>query len=177
MIQTRSPGSRYKNDLPRPVNSKLFKWLVSAAKLACCGWLLCILTVIGAAQTTNQSKTIDEAKKNQDELKSLRQELSRLKDQNQQLRLENQKLRRLLADQGEAIPAIPPAAKQQPGTASPSAVASKTNAVDAGSGQAQTFWLSKTTGKRHNSRCKYYNKSDGRFCGPNDGVPCKLCGG
>lgn len=33
-----------------------------------------------------------------------------------------------------------------------------------------------TTGKRHNSNCRYYN-SKGRACGPNDGVACKICGG
>ena len=30
-------------------------------------------------------------------------------------------------------------------------------------------------GKRHNSGCRYYNSS--YSCGPNDGIPCKICGG
>ena len=30
-------------------------------------------------------------------------------------------------------------------------------------------------GKRHNSGCRYYNSS--YPCGPNDGTPCKICGG
>jgi hypothetical protein len=38
-----------------------------------------------------------------------------------------------------------------------------------------SYKLSKT-GTRHNSRCRYYN-SNGSTCGPNDGVPCKICGG
>ena len=33
-----------------------------------------------------------------------------------------------------------------------------------------------STGKRHNSRCRYYS-SKGRDCGPSDGVACKICGG
>lgn len=32
-----------------------------------------------------------------------------------------------------------------------------------------------STGKRHNSRCRYY--TPGSPCGPNDGVACKICGG
>lgn len=38
-----------------------------------------------------------------------------------------------------------------------------------------TYKLSKT-GKRHNSRCRYYN-SAGEPCEANDGEPCKVCGG
>jgi hypothetical protein len=32
-----------------------------------------------------------------------------------------------------------------------------------------------STGKRHNSRCRYYGS--GRPCGPTDGIACKICGG
>ena len=32
-----------------------------------------------------------------------------------------------------------------------------------------------STGKRHNSRYRYYGS--GRPCGPTDGIPCKICGG
>jgi hypothetical protein len=38
------------------------------------------------------------------------------------------------------------------------------------------YWLS-STGKRHNSSCRYYKSSKGRPCGKNDGVACKNCGG
>jgi hypothetical protein len=40
----------------------------------------------------------------------------------------------------------------------------------------QAYWLS-STGKRHNKSCRYYGTGRGRACAPNDGVPCKLCGG
>ncbi len=38
-------------------------------------------------------------------------------------------------------------------------------------------WIS-TTGKRHNSACRYYGKSEGRMAKQQDeGVACKFCGG
>lgn len=40
----------------------------------------------------------------------------------------------------------------------------------------QAYWLS-GTGKRHNKNCRYYGTGKGHPCGPNDGVPCKICGG
>jgi hypothetical protein len=40
----------------------------------------------------------------------------------------------------------------------------------------QAYWLS-GTGKRHNKNCRYYGTGSGHPCGPNDGVPCKICGG
>ncbi|HLV32501.1 MAG TPA: hypothetical protein VKY57_13110 [Chitinispirillaceae bacterium] len=39
------------------------------------------------------------------------------------------------------------------------------------------YWCTKSGNKRHNSSCRYYKASQGRPCGPNDGIPCKLCGG
>lgn len=41
---------------------------------------------------------------------------------------------------------------------------------------SQGYWLS-STGKRHNKSCRYYGTGRGRPCAPNEGVPCKLCGG
>jgi hypothetical protein len=38
-------------------------------------------------------------------------------------------------------------------------------------------WLTTSSHKRHNSSCKYYKSSKGRPCGPNEGTPCKACGG
>jgi hypothetical protein len=38
------------------------------------------------------------------------------------------------------------------------------------------FWVS-TTGKRHNSSCRYYKTSKGSIGTKNSGVPCKICGG
>ena len=38
------------------------------------------------------------------------------------------------------------------------------------------YWIS-STNKRHNSSCRYYQKSKGRSGGKNQGVACKVCGG
>ena len=37
------------------------------------------------------------------------------------------------------------------------------------------FWLSTSSNKRHTSSCRYFKKSNGRFCEPNEGIPCKIC--
>ncbi len=42
---------------------------------------------------------------------------------------------------------------------------------------AGDYWLTTSSGVRHNSKCRYYKKSKGRPCGPNEGRPCKKCGG
>ncbi len=42
--------------------------------------------------------------------------------------------------------------------------------------EAGDYWLS-STGKRHNSSCRYYKSAKGRACGPKDGTACKTCGG
>jgi hypothetical protein len=47
-----------------------------------------------------------------------------------------------------------------------------TSSVSAPTGLSYTI---SSTGKRHNSRCRYYGS--GRACGPTDGVPCKICRG
>ena len=39
------------------------------------------------------------------------------------------------------------------------------------------YWLTAKSGKRHNESCRYYKSSKGHPCGPNDGTPCKICGG
>ena len=38
------------------------------------------------------------------------------------------------------------------------------------------YWISNTN-KRHNSTCRYYQKSKGRLGGKNEGKACKVCGG
>jgi cell shape-determining protein MreC len=47
-----------------------------------------------------------------------------------------------------------------------------TSSVSAPTGLSYTI---SSTGKRHNSRCRYYGS--GRPCGPTDGIACKICGG
>ncbi len=47
-----------------------------------------------------------------------------------------------------------------------------TSSVSAPTGLSYTI---SSTGKRHNSRCRYFG--NGRHCGPTDGTACKVCGG
>jgi hypothetical protein len=75
------------------------------------------------------------------------------------LREENATLRRTAA----SAQAVPPAVDRVVPAPAP-AVAS-----------GEAYRMS-STGKRHNSRCRYYNSS-GRACKAGEGVACKICGG
>ncbi|NLX55747.1 MAG: thermonuclease family protein [Planctomycetaceae bacterium] len=40
------------------------------------------------------------------------------------------------------------------------------------------YWLNTSSGVRHNRSCEWFQKTKrGRFCGPNEGKPCGICGG
>jgi len=39
------------------------------------------------------------------------------------------------------------------------------------------YWLTSSSGVRHNDSCRYYKKSKGNPCGPDAGTACKVCGG
>ncbi|WP_156345259.1 hypothetical protein [Verrucomicrobium spinosum] len=41
--------------------------------------------------------------------------------------------------------------------------------------QSTSRWTISSTGKRHNSNCRYYGR--GSSCGPTAGIACKICGG
>ena len=64
------------------------------------------------------------------------------------------------------------------GIAAPSntAPSPKANTEPNQTGEAGVTYKLSKTGKRHNSRCRYFG-SAGDACGPNDGEPCKVCGG
>ena len=49
-------------------------------------------------------------------------------------------------------------------------------ATPAAATQETGYWLS-TTGKRHNAKCRYYQKTKGIPCNAQDGIACKVCGG
>lgn len=41
-----------------------------------------------------------------------------------------------------------------------------------------SHWMNQKSKIRHNKKCRYYGKGkNGKPCGPNDGKPCKVCGG
>jgi hypothetical protein len=84
----------------------------------------------------------------------------------EQLRAENQRLRSLLAE------GVTPQGAQT-AIAPSSATMLQRNADQ----QGLTHWLTLSSSKRHNSGCRYYRNSRGRPCGPDEGIPCKICGG
>jgi hypothetical protein len=98
---------------------------------------------------------------------SVSDEISHLKKENAALKEENQRLRRLLAAQPESKPVRPGVGSAAPANGAPSVQPVA---------EAPAFWLS-NTGKRHNPSCRYFQTAAGKPCGPNDGVPCKICGG
>ena len=89
-----------------------------------------------------------------------------LRAENEALRRENQMLRRELISKNGALP--------------DSVMPEKGVARDEGLEPADKetgYWLSSKTKVRHNKRCRNYRRVKGRPCGPNDGRPCKACGG
>lgn len=95
-------------------------------------------------------------------------ELTRLRDENQRLRAENQRLRELLI---KAQPAAPTANSRSTAPVTPP------GATGFASPNALAHWLTVSSGKRHNSSCRYFKNGDGRPCTATEGTACKICGG
>lgn len=89
-----------------------------------------------------------------------------LKAENDALRRENQMLRRELISKNGALP---DSVLPDKGVDSPPA--EEASVGDTG------YWLATNSRVRHNKRCRNYRKVKGRPCGPNEGRPCKMCGG
>jgi hypothetical protein len=85
------------------------------------------------------------------------------------LRKDNAALRQQLQVATTAQPLSPaPAASRE--------VAPRANSLASSASAATNIsYTISSTGKRHNSRCRYYGS--GRHCGPTDGIACKICGG
>lgn len=89
-----------------------------------------------------------------------------LRAENEALRKENQMLRRELISKNGALP---------------DSVMPEKGGVSGGEievvGEETGYWISSKTKVRHNKRCRNYRRVKGHPCGPNDGRPCKTCGG
>jgi hypothetical protein len=108
-----------------------------------------------AAETKSQLGISDKV-----DVESLRSRILELEDLVARLREENANLRRSASS--------PPTPVVQPPTAA--GVRTSASSTDG------VKYRMSSSGKRHNSRCRYYS-SEGRECGPSDGVACKICGG
>jgi hypothetical protein len=93
--------------------------------------------------------------------------IQQLKAENDALKLELQTLRKLLAN--SPTHAI--------GQSAPQVNSNNIASTSAGATQSSSYWITLSSKKRHNSSCRYYQNSNGRLCSPEEGIPCKICGG
>ncbi|HQL51523.1 MAG TPA: hypothetical protein PLR91_10075 [Kiritimatiellia bacterium] len=100
-------------------------------------------------------------------------EIATLKEQVKQLRAENQALR-LQLGQGKGEAATSQETSPQPTTDTQTKVIQKAQSPQQAE---QSYWLTTSSTKRHNSGCRYYKTSKGRPCTKEEGIPCKVCGG
>jgi hypothetical protein len=122
------------------------------------------LTTISAQNTP----TADGKPQTEPTVQSLQARISNLELLVERLRAENVALRTEIQHNktGDAVrPQAPTAPAPKPALES----------EDATSAYA-SYWIS-STGKRHNSRCRYYDSSKGRKGTSSEGVACKICGG
>jgi hypothetical protein len=154
------------------MNTKMLKIFIPVLTLAMIPLGIALFTPTSAADKSEPTKVsvpAGEVQKVSDDDSSLREENARLKEENAQLKKENQQLRRLLGE------------KTEPGSASSTqangTVPAQTNVASSDEEVPLTHWLTISSGKRHNSRCRYFKTTEGRLCGPDEGTPCKLCGG
>ena len=71
-----------------------------------------------------------------------------------------------------------PATGARPGTLVNSSVGTAADATAVTPvANTQSYWLTTSSGKRHNGKCKHFQQTQGRACSATDGEPCADCGG
>ena len=112
----------------------------------------------------------------------IRQQLEKLKSENAALKQENQVLRKLVFERQNA-PQPPPVSSPTPSSVStppPTAPYTPSPArvvPSKPSSAAVEYWITTSSGKRHNSGCRYFQTSRGRPGEATEGTACKICGG
>lgn len=126
--------------------------------------MLATIPVLGqtlAPETPGRTPTVAE----------LQRQVATLQSENDFLRREIKALRQALSLDDPA-PAAQPEVNR--GTKDSAIVVPPTTTR---SSQEAGYWLTSSTGKRHNPRCRYYGSSKGHPCKSSEGTACKVCGG
>lgn len=134
-------------------------------KIVAVAVLLCMCSVLQTAFSNENGVVVTLSQSNDVETIS-RESYLQLRAENDALRKENQMLRRELVTNHKALPE----------TLLPDKAVTPEVKIDVPT-EDTGYWMSSKSGIRHNRRCRNYRKVKGKPCGPNDGKPCKKCGG
>jgi hypothetical protein len=134
--------------------------------------LICVFLSINTKSISSETNSIVE----------ISHQLEKLKSENEALKQENQVLRKLVFEKQSSAPAqpvSPPTTSSVVPSASPAAPTSPSPVRLAPSkpSSAAEYWITTSSGKRHNSGCRYFQTSRGRPGGATEGTACKICGG
>ena len=130
------------------------------AMLVCVAAITLFSTTLRSAESGSDPKA---------QVAKLQSEIETLKAEVEALKKENQSLRRIVAAGQQQQTTAAPAPVKQPASFIPDTPKAQQKATG--------YWMTTSSHKRHNSSCRYYMNSNGKPCGPTDGIPCKICGG
>ena len=118
-----------------------------------------------------------------DSLREIREQIEKLKSENAALKQENQVLRKLVFERQNApqpqpvTPTTPPFVSIPTSPSPPAPSSTPAHLAPSKPSSAVEYWITTSSGKRHNSGCRYFQTSRGRPGGANEGTACKICGG
>ena len=118
---------------------------------------------------------------NKIDIDEIRQQLEKLKSENAALKQENQVLRKLVFEKQSPAPSQPVSTPSTSSVSTPPPPApytpSPARVVPSKPSSAVEYWITTSSGKRHNSGCRYFQTSRGRPGEATEGTACKICGG